>query len=290
VTALPRGWAEAAVEELGEWRGGGTPSKARDTFWRNGTIPWVSPKDMKRNFIDDTEDHITEHAVRGSATNLIPAQSVLLVTRSGILQHSLPIAINTREVAINQDLKALTPHNGIDAEFVAGQFRADAQAILADCAKAGTTVDSVDFTRLKNRGFRLAPLDEQRRIVAKLNRLLARTSSARADLERIPILIAKYKEVLLAAAFSGELTREWRDAEGLPEAEHVPLGTLVTEIRYGTTQKCYPEPEGIAVLRIPNVSSGRIDLADLKYTNLKPREFDRLRLAAGDMFRSCPCA
>jgi type I restriction enzyme S subunit len=166
---------------------------------------------MKRNFIDDAEDHITEHAVRDSATNVIPAQSVLLVTRSGILQHSLPIAINTREVAINQDLKALTPYNGIDAEFVAGQFRADAQAILADCAKAGTTVDSVDFTRLKNRGFRLAPFDEQRRIVAKLDHLLARTARARADLDRIPILIAHYKQTLLTAAFSGEMTRKWRE-------------------------------------------------------------------------------
>ena len=153
MTALPRGWAEAAVEELGEWRGGGTPSKARDSFWRNGTVPWVSPKDMKRNFIDDADDHITEHAVRDSATNLIPPQSVLVVTRSGILRHSLPIAINTREVAINQDLKALTPHDGVDAEFVAGQFRADARRFSPTAPRLGRRSTASTSPGLKSADF-----------------------------------------------------------------------------------------------------------------------------------------
>jgi len=57
----------------------------------------------------------------------------------------------------------------------------------------------------------LLPLAEQRQIVARLDHLLARTARAAADVHRIPILIARYRESLLAAAFSGELTREWRE-------------------------------------------------------------------------------
>ena len=59
MSELPTGWVETTLGDLGVWRGGGTPSKSQEEFWRDGTIPWVSPKDMKYDFIDKTEDHIT---------------------------------------------------------------------------------------------------------------------------------------------------------------------------------------------------------------------------------------
>jgi type I restriction enzyme S subunit len=204
-----------------------------------------------------------------------------VVTRSGILRHSLPIAINTRAVAINQDLKALTPHDGIDAEFVAGQFRAEAQPILADCTKAGTTVDSIEFTKFKKRGFRLAPFAEQRRIVAKLNPLLDRTARARADLNHIPILTAKYKEALLAAAFSGDLTREWREAQHLAAPEEVTLAEVALDFAYGSSAKSKPSGE-VPVLRMGNIQGGRLDWSDLVYTS-DTVEIQKYRLQAGDV-------
>jgi len=207
---LPKGWAEVIANDLGEWRGGGTPSKANKNYWNDGSIPWVSPKDMKCNVITDTEDHITEAAVQGSATQLIPSNSVLVVTRSGILRHSLPVAVNSQDVTINQDLKALTPYQGIVAEFIAGQFRADASDILSNCAKSGTTVDSVDFDKFKARAFRLAPTSEQHRIVAKIDSLFARSSRARDELAHIPKLIERYRQAVLEAAFRGDLTADWR--------------------------------------------------------------------------------
>lgn len=41
---LPEGWAWARLGELGKWTGGGTPSKAVEKYWQQGTVPWVSPK------------------------------------------------------------------------------------------------------------------------------------------------------------------------------------------------------------------------------------------------------
>jgi type I restriction enzyme S subunit len=109
VSELPKGWTKTTLGEVGHWRGGGTPNKSTTRFWINGTIPWVSPKDMKRPIIDDAEDYITPEAVENSSTQLVPPGSILIVTRSGILKHSLPVAITTRAVAINQDIKAITP-------------------------------------------------------------------------------------------------------------------------------------------------------------------------------------
>ncbi|MCA3694387.1 restriction endonuclease subunit S [Aquidulcibacter sp.] len=67
-------------------------------------------------------------------------------------------------------------------------------------------------TELVNQiNLKIAPIEEQRRIVAKVDRLMARTTRARKELDRIPTLIARYKQRLLALAFSGELTADWRD-------------------------------------------------------------------------------
>ena len=206
---LPHGWVTISIGDLGEWRGGGTPSKSNEAFW-DGDIPWVSPKDMKRRFISDAEDKITEAAVSSSATNLIPAGSVLIVTRSGILRHSLPTAVTVRPVAINQDLKALSPAPFVDVEFVDLQLRCETRQILSSCAKSGTTVDSVDFEALRRFPFCLPPLAEQRRIVEKLDALTARTARARADLDRSLDLGPRYRLSLLRAAMRGRLTEVWR--------------------------------------------------------------------------------
>lgn len=66
--------------------GGGTPSKSHPEYFE-GSIPWVSPKDMKSNIITDSIDHITEEAVKNSSAKIVPKDAVLMVIRSGILKH-----------------------------------------------------------------------------------------------------------------------------------------------------------------------------------------------------------
>ena len=121
---LPEKWVEVSLGILGSWRSGGTPSKANLAWWRGGTIPWVSPKDMKVDVIVDSQDKITLKAIADNEAELMPLGSLLIVTRSGILAHSTPAAINKVEAAINQDIKALIPVSGVDAGFLASQIRA----------------------------------------------------------------------------------------------------------------------------------------------------------------------
>ncbi|WP_319567787.1 restriction endonuclease subunit S [Cohaesibacter marisflavi] len=213
MSELPEGWVEAELGELGKWTGGGTPSKSNSTFWENGTVPWVSPKDMKSDRIASSEDKITELAIEGSTTNLVPVGTVMLVTRSGILKHTLPVAIAQVPVTINQDLKALTPSEGINSDFVARQLKGAQRKILNDCSKAGTTVDSIDFKRLQAFRISIPPLAEQKRIVGKLDALSAKSARARDHLSRIETLTKRYKQAVLSKAFSGELTKDWRGAQ-----------------------------------------------------------------------------
>lgn len=211
---LPSSWAVLSLGEMGNWIGGGTPSKAEPTYWQHGTIPWVSPKDMKTARISDAEDHITKRAVSESATNLVPRGSVLLVTRSGILGHTLPVAVTTGEVALNQDLKALVPKPGLDPEFIAAAIRALANDILHECSKHGTTVQSIEFDRFKEYLIPIAPEAEQERIVAKLDELSSDVDAGVANLERARALLRTYHQAVLKAAVTGELTRECREKHG----------------------------------------------------------------------------
>ncbi len=55
---LPEGWGWERLEGVGYWTGGGTPSKQNHSYWNNGDVLWVSPKDMKTALIVDTGDKI----------------------------------------------------------------------------------------------------------------------------------------------------------------------------------------------------------------------------------------
>jgi len=94
-------WLQVPSEEAVTLLGGGTPSKQRASFW-SGDIPWISPKDMFSRDLFDSIDHITDEAVVSSATQMVPANAVLLVVRSGFLVRKVPIGIARRPVTMNQ--------------------------------------------------------------------------------------------------------------------------------------------------------------------------------------------
>ncbi len=113
----PKAWR---VEPLGSHvmlSGGGTPSKSRPEFW-GGSIPWVSPKDMKPAIISDSEDKITEEAMTASPVRMIPQDSILIVVRGMILAHTVPIRMNSIAVTLNQDMKALVPKQPLNPTFL----------------------------------------------------------------------------------------------------------------------------------------------------------------------------
>lgn len=171
---LPVGWTRTPLGSTGTWRGGGTPSKSEPEYWEHGHIPWVSAKDMKSLVIVDTSDHITEAAVAGSSTARVSAGSILFVTRSGILRHTLPVALTAVEVTINQDLKSLSPNPDYDAKYLLYACLADAETIRRSCQKSGTTVESIDFKRLQSHEIAVPPtMDDQRRIVARIEELMS---------------------------------------------------------------------------------------------------------------------
>jgi type I restriction enzyme S subunit len=204
--AKAAGWTYESLGELGVWAGGATPSMGNPVYWTGGTIPWVTSKDMKRLVIADTIDHVTRSGVDGSSCRLIPAPSLLFVMRSGILQHTLPVALTSDTVTVNQDLKALTPRPGLDAEYLLFCILARREQIRRRCMKDGTTVQSIEFEALKNYKIPLPPtVDEQVQAASRAKLALEVSSILRdavTDLARSAVAL---RQSILKAAFSGQL-------------------------------------------------------------------------------------
>jgi type I restriction enzyme S subunit len=139
--------------------GGGTPSKSKPEYYI-GNIPWVTPKDMKSDIISDAIDHINEEAVINSSTKLVPQNSVLMVIRSGILKHTLPVAINDKIVAMNQDMKAFVPNTDLtNAIFLKYFFHRVASFLLSKVR--AVTADNIEFEQIKNMQFICPPIKLQ---------------------------------------------------------------------------------------------------------------------------------
>lgn len=232
----------SSIKVLGKLIGGKTPSKSNERYWENGKIPWVSPKDMKSDFIDGSIDHITELALGEAGMRLLPENTLLMVTRSGILAHSFPVALTKVPVTINQDIKAFTADTGkVRVDFCLYLIKGLEQRILNECSKAGTTVPSVETKLLENLTFELPTLEEQTEIVRRVEELFAFADrieqAAQAALSRVNNLT----QSILAKAFRGELTLEWRAANpelisGENSAEAL-LARIKAERARGSTKK-----------------------------------------------------
>ena len=138
-----------SLNKLVSFTTGGTPSKAKPEYW-GGDIYWVSAKDFKSFYLDRAEDTITELGLKNSSSKLIPQNSLLMVVRSGILLHTLPIAINKCPVAINQDIKALfIKDSQVDSRYLGYFFDVFNKYVLSKVVKHSTTVQSVNTDELE---------------------------------------------------------------------------------------------------------------------------------------------
>lgn len=155
--------ATIPLGELVTIRGGGTPSRTVPEYW-NGSIRWATVKDFKSTELAETQETITPAGIRDSATNIIPAGSVIIPTRMAVGK----AAVSTIDMAINQDLKALLPTAEVDTRFLL-HFMLSHGDYLESQAQ-GATVKGIKLDLLRSLPFPRIPRTEQRRIAAILDK------------------------------------------------------------------------------------------------------------------------
>ncbi|WP_435258233.1 restriction endonuclease subunit S [Thioclava sp. FR2] len=221
MSGLPQGWAKTTLGEIASLRGEKTsPASVPEA-------PFIG--------LEDIEPNTSRILKVGKASDV--KSSVAVFSAGDVLYSRLRPYLNKVAVAefdgvASAEILVMRPTEATTAEFIRRRIMTQEFLDFAALLDKGDR-PRVNYTEISRFPINLPPLREQKRIVAKVDGLIARTSRARTDLDRIPTLIARYKQRLLALAFSGELTggkHGWKEAS-IGDVAHTQLGKMLDKAK-----------------------------------------------------------
>ena len=167
-------WEQRKLGEIAAFGGGHTPSMSDPDNYEGGNVLWVTSQDVKSYYLDGTTTQITEKGAK--ELTLYPMGALVMVTRSGILRHTLPVAELCKPSTVNQDIRVILPQEDkCCGKWLLQFFISRNKELLLEFGKTGTTVESVDFSKMKDMILRMPSLSEQRQIglyFARLDNLI----------------------------------------------------------------------------------------------------------------------
>lgn len=274
MSELPEGWTSVRFDELFDFKGGTQPPKAEFS-------DSLKPGYIRLLQIRDFESDAKAVYIKDSNRWAKCAADDIMIGRYGA---SVGKVLGGKSGAYNVALvRIIFDTKTVSSDWARSYFNSEHfQAPLRQISRSAQNgFNKVDLAALEI-GF--PPLREQRRIAAKVDKLRKRSFRAQRELDRIPTLIERYKQAILAQAFSGELTADWRTEHRHTDTwDWATVGELADDMRYGTAAKCDYTKTPTPVLRIPNIDRGTILLDDLKYAKFTDSEIRKLTLHSGDL-------
>ena len=228
-------------------KGGGTPSKSKPEYW-NGDIPWVSVKDFKSSSLSGSSDHITQEGIDNSAASLIPKGNLIVPTRMALGK----IAVNSVNIAINQDLKALIikDNKEVDRNYLLRCIESKSEEIIRQ--GKGATVKGITLDVLKNLEIPLPPIETQKQIAA----VLEKADQLRKDCQQMEQELNSLAQSVFIDMFGDPVTnpKGWEKkllselVENKGDIKCGPFGTQLSKSEFTTS--------GIPLWGIRHVNSG----------------------------------
>ena len=140
--------------------GGNTPSLKHEEYY-GGSVPFIKSGDVKGKYVASGALWLTEEALQKTTAKYVPAGTVIVVIRSGILKHDLPVSIASNPVVINQDLKAFQPRPEFTSQYLAWAIRSKEDELLS--MTRAMTVDNIESKELYGIPVMVAPLEQQQK-------------------------------------------------------------------------------------------------------------------------------
>jgi type I restriction enzyme S subunit len=167
---LPVGWIWAYLSDVGQIVGGGTPKSTEPSYWAESEIKWLTPADLyglEKKYVSAGRRDISVKGLESSSAKLLPIGSVLFSSRAPIGY----IAIAESELATNQGFKSCVPYLAGMSEYIYLFLKRSAGEI--DSQASGTTFKEISGAGMSKVLFALPPLNEQHRIVDKVDELMS---------------------------------------------------------------------------------------------------------------------
>lgn len=278
MTHLPQGWSTAAAGNLGTLRLGKMLDRARNqgeptSYLRNVNVRW---------FRFDLDDLLDIHVTPEEARHLAVQDGDVFICEGGEPGRCAVWKGGDRGLVFQKALHRFRSNGAILPELLVYWLRALAETGELTQYFTGTTIKHLTGESLTRLQVRVPPVREQLRIVNRLDSLLARINACRQRLDRVPDILKRFRMSVLAAATSGELTREWREERALGGSwPVVTLESVATGFSYGSAAKSSKSGR-VPVLRMGNIQDGRLDWEDLVFTS-DADEIGKYRLSPGDV-------
>jgi len=277
---LPEGWRWVRLGEVVKASfSGGTPSTEVPWYW-GGDIRWTTSASIAEEdvFLRTYLRTITQEGLERSSCRIAPVGSLIVATRVGVGK----AAVATFDVAISQDLTALILSQDVDPVFLAYLFKSDIMQEQLQTRTRGATIKGISRKELLTALIPLPPLEEQRRIVARLEELMARVREAK----RLRQQAKEDAERLMQAALAETFPRP--GTEPPPGWRWVRLGE-VAQVFSGTwgTDPTSADLDDRLLARVIRVSDVKetltIDYDAVPLRSVSRREAKRLALRSGDV-------
>lgn len=250
---LPKGWKCVKLSDLSEIQSGGTPSRSNSSYW-NGNIPWVKISDIKGKYITETEEFITEEGMSNSSAKMFERGTIIFSIFATIGK----VAILDIDATTNQALVGLKNNNQIDKTFLVYALTELSERI-SNLGK-GVAQKNINISILKEVEIPLPPLEEQKQIAEKLDKLFDQIESIKKSTERIPELLKNFRQQILTYAVTGKLTEDWRKDKHLDEWRVELAKDCCEKVQSGGTPKGSKfETVGIPFLKVYNIVNNKID-------------------------------
>lgn len=194
----PKRWPTNPLGELATFYGGGTPSRSVSKYF-TGNICWATSKDMKGELLSDTEEHITKEAIDNSATKLVSVGTILVVVKSKILMHRLPVLLTAVSTCFGQDLKGISPHNPDLTRYIARHLRIGQDTLLRRAR--GVNTEGLTLEHLREYSMMIPPSA----LIEKYTKIELAITKIQRDNQNANSLADNLFNSLVQRAFTGQL-------------------------------------------------------------------------------------
>jgi len=270
-------WNKSSLGSETKWSSGGTPSKDNPSFW-NGSIPWMSAASMHSRVYQDSPVRITEEGLK-NGSKLAKNGSLLLLVRGSMLWNRIPVGIATRDVAFNQDVKALIPSKNVTAEFLLQWFVSSENELLHKVVGTGIGAGKLDTADTQNVALILPTLPEQRKIADFLTAVDGRIG----QLIQKKALLEDYKKGVMQQLFTQAIRFKDDHGNDFPDWEEKKLGEVSRNVMYGMNAAAQPFDGVTKYIRITDIDESSNKFCPDPVTSPDEPAEERYKLQRGDI-------
>lgn len=200
------GWQFLPIKDFAHTTSGGTPKRGVAEYY-NGDVPWVKSGDLNDSHLNQVDEYITKLGLEKSSAKLFKPGTLLIALYGATIGR---LSILNFEASTNQAVCGISVPENVDVKYLFYYLLSIRQKLI-DQGKGGAQ-PNINQQIVKETVVPLAPPEQQKRIVAKIEELFSHIDAGIQALKKAKQLLKQYRQSVLKAAVTGELTKEWREA------------------------------------------------------------------------------